>query len=102
MAKYYKLIDIADAPMVFWLPRTGKNGGVVYESFKLLPGKKYDEYINDSVYMSALLDAHKKIDYTPERQRILDECGAKYKETKCVPCNGGKKRLDVWFVEVVE
>lgn len=99
--KAYKLIDAVDVPQTFWIPHTVKSG-MKYEYVKILPGKLYDEYIDDPVFMAALLDAHKKMDYTPERKAALDKCGARYKEARCVPCNGGKKRLDVWFVEVVD
>lgn len=101
MSKTYKLIDAVDVPQTFWIPHTTKSG-MKYEYVKMLPGKEYEEYIDDDVFMTALLDAHEKMDYTPERKAALDACGARYKETKCVPCNGGRKRLDVWFVEVVE
>lgn len=100
--KYYKLIDAVDSAMDFWIPHKSKTGGAKFEAVRMLPGKLYDEYIDDEVFMSALKDAHKKLNYTPELKAALDACGAKYKETRCVPCNGGKKRLDVWFVEVVE
>ena len=41
------------------------------------------------------------MDYTEERKRALDACGARYEELK-TGCCGGRKKLHVWLVEVVE
>lgn len=100
--KYYKLIDAITTAQGFYAPHLTESGVIKWESFQMLPGEKYDEFIDDPVFMNHMTEnAHKKIDYTPERKAVLDACGARYKETKCVPCSG-KRRLDVWFVEVVE
>lgn len=100
MARYYKLIDAVDSPMTFWVPHQTKTVPK-HEYIKLLPGKMYDEYIDDPVFLSAIKDAHRKINHTPQMEAALNECGARYEKTKCIPCSG-KKQLDVWFVEVVE
>lgn len=99
--RYYKLIDPFDIPVTLYLPHM-ENGTVKYESFRLLPGKKYEEFINDKLFMDSLLSATKDIPYTPERKALLDEYGARYEEKVCKPCQGRVKKLSVWFAEVVE
>ena len=101
MAKYYKLIDAENSSHMLNLP-VEKNGMGVYERFVLHPGQKYTEHIDDPVFMKALLnDVSALMDYTEERKRALDACGARYEELK-TGCCGGRKKLRVWLVEVVE
>lgn len=103
MAKYYKLIDAEDRSLIFKLPRSGDGGEAVYDaSIRLVPGKKYVEYIDDPVFMRALLDQNYTITYTDARKRALDACGARYEviRTGCSSC--GRKKLLYWLVEVVE
>lgn len=99
--RYYKLIDAVDTPMSFYVPHTSKTGGKVYERLRMLPGKKYDEYIDDEIFMQAITEAHDKIDYTLEREEALKRTGARYTKPKRT-CNCQRQKLDVWFVEVVE
>ena len=102
MAKYYKLIDAEDCSHLFTLPRSGNTGAVYDARIRLEPGKKYVEYIDDPVFMRALLDLQDTMAYTDSRKRALDACGARYEEirTGCSAC--GRKKLLYWLVEVVE
>lgn len=98
--KYYKLIDAVTESVSFNLPYM-KNGVKVYKFYTLRPGKMYDEHIEDEVFMNALKDAHKKVMYSEEKERILKETGAHYEVVTCKSCGGRVKKLDIWLVEVV-
>lgn len=101
MATYYKLIDAEDSARTFNLPHT-ENGKAVYQYMTLYPGQKYSGYIDDPVFVRALKeDAVALLDYTDARKRALDACGARYEETR-TRCCGGRRKLKVWMVEVVE
>lgn len=97
---YYKLIDPFDVPVRLYLPHTVKNS-IKHESMILYPKKKYSEYIDDETFMKALLDAYKDIPYSPEREKALQDYGAKYEVRKCAPCGGRVKKLRVWFAEAI-
>ena len=102
MAKYYKLIDAATAAETFCLPHR-ENGRNVYKYYTLYPGKKYDEHIDDELFLHALReDAHKKIAWSPEREEAIKACGARHEITMCRSCGGRTRKIDVWLVEVVE
>ena len=96
---YYKLIDAVSESVSFNLPYM-KNGIKVYKFYTLKPGKKYDEHIDDEVFMNALKDAHKKVMYSEEKERFLKETGARYEVVTCKSCGGRVKKLDIWLVEV--
>lgn len=101
MAKYYKLIDAENSSRTFHLPHT-ENGKAVYQFTTLHPGQKYVGYIDDPVFMRAIQqDACVMMDYTEARLRALDACGARYEESR-TKCCGGRRKLKVWLVEVVE
>ena len=100
MAKYYKLIDAEDAAIVLNLPHT-ENGKAVYRHRRLYPGERYTAYADDPVFVRALKEAVVDRDYTEARKRALDACGARYEETQ-TRCCGGRRKLTVWLVEVVE
>ena len=97
---YYKLIDAVDQPMSFYVPHTSKSGGKVYERFRMVPGVKYDEYIDDEVFMEAISEVHDKINYTAEKVEALERVHARYTLPKRT-CKCQRKKIDVWFVEVV-
>lgn len=99
--KYYKLIDPFDVPVSLYLPHTSKTG-VKYEIIQLKPGKKYEEFVDDPVFLQELLSASKDIPYSDERKAALEAYGAKFEERRCKPCGGRIKKLRVWFAEVVE
>lgn len=99
--RYYKLIDPFDVPVRLYLPHSTKTG-IKHEVMVLNPGKKYEEYIDDEVFMDALLSATKEIPYSEERKEALMKYGAKFEEKRCKPCQGRIKKLKVWFAEVVE
>lgn len=98
---YYKLIDPFDTSVRLYLPHK-QGSGIKHEAFILYPKKKYDEYVDDEVFMEALLSAYKDIPYSEERKKVLEEYGAKFEEHKCTPCQGRVKKLKVWFAEVCE
>lgn len=100
--RYYKLIDPFNVPVTKTLPHKTKNGVIKHEMFTLRPKEKYDEFIDDDVFMGALLDETEKIPYTEDRQKALDDYGAKYEVIRCKSCGGRVKKLKVWFAEVVE
>lgn len=100
MPQYYKLIDAVHESVSLNLPYT-KDGMKVYKFYTLRPGKKYDDHIEDEVFMSALKDAHKRVAYTPEKEQVLKESGARYEVVTCKVCGGRAKKIDLWFVEVV-
>lgn len=100
MAQYYKLIDAEDGTRTFNLPHT-ENGKAVYQFMTLHPGQKYVGYIDDPVFIKALKDASVMMDYTDQRKAALDACGARYEESR-TRCCGGRRKLKVWLVEVVE
>lgn len=97
---YYKLIDPFDIPVRLYLPHKVQNS-VKHESLILYPKKKYSEYIDDEVFMEALLSAYKEIPYSEERKKALDDYGAKYEVKVCAPCGGRVKKLKVWFAEAI-
>lgn len=97
---YYKLIDPFDVPVRLYLPHKVKDS-VKHESMILYPKKKYVEYIDDEMFMDALLDSYKDIPYTPEREKSLQNYGARYEIHKCTPCQGRVKKLRVWFAEAI-
>lgn len=99
--RYYKLIDPFDVPVRLYIPHQ-TDSGIKHEAMVLYPGKKYDEYIDDDVFMNELLNATKEIPYSEERKALLEEYGAKFEEKRCKPCQGRIKKLKVWFAEVVE
>ncbi len=99
--RYYKLIDPFDIPVRLYLPHK-VNDAIKHEIFILHPGKKYEENINDEIFMHELLNASKDIPYTEEREAQLKEYGAKYEVIRCKSCGGRIKKLKVWFAEVVE
>ena len=102
MADYYKLIDACTSAETFCLPHR-ENGRNVYKYYTLYPGKKYDEHIDDELFLSALKnDAHKKIPWTPEREDAVKACGARHEVVVCRACGGRTRKIDVWLVEVVE
>lgn len=102
MAKYYKLIDAVSTAETFCLPHK-EDGRNKYGYHVLRPGKKYDEYADDEVFVAALRnDAHKKIPWTQEREDVLKATGARYEVAWCRACGGRSKKIDVWLVEVVE
>lgn len=102
MAKYYKLIDAANAAETFHLAHR-ENGRNVFKFYTLYPGVKYAEHADDEVFVRMLKeDAHKKIPYTPEREEAVKACGARYEISMCRACGGRTKKIDVWLVEVVE
>lgn len=99
--KYYKLIDPFDQSVYLYLPH--KDGKTIKsEPFVMKPGKKYDEYIDDDIFMKELLNATKEITYTEDRKKALDKYGAKYTVKRCGACGGRIKKLVVHFAEVVE
>lgn len=101
MAKYYKLIDAENSVRIFNLPHreSGKN---VYKYRTLHPGDQYTVYADDPVFVKALKeDAYVFLDYTEERKKALDACNARY-EIQTRTCCGGRKKIKVWLVEVVE
>lgn len=101
MAKYYKLIDAEKIARSFNLPHR-ENGVNVYRFRTLYPGDEYTVYADDPVFVSALKnDAWVMLDYTDARVKALDACGARY-EVQTKHCCGGRKKLKVWLVEVVE
>lgn len=100
MAKYYKLIDAMTESATFNLPYV-KDGIKVYKFYTLRPGKKYEEHVDDEVFMEAILDAHKKIMYTPEKEKLLKNTGARYEVVTCKSCGGRVKKIDLWLVEAV-
>lgn len=97
---YYKLIDPFDVPVRLYLPHKVQNS-IKHESLILYPHKKYDEYVDDEVFMDALLNAYKEIPYSEERKKALDAYGAKYEVKVCTPCQGRVKKLRVWFAEAI-
>lgn len=97
---YYKLIDALGESATLNLPYM-KNGVRVYKYYTLRPGKKYDEHIDDEVFMNALKDAHKRIPYTPEMEKYLKANNVRYEVVNCKSCGGRVKKIDVWLVEVV-
>lgn len=99
--RYYKLIDPFDVPVTLYLPHKA-NGAIKHEAMRLLPGKKYSEFIDDEVFMNELLSATKDIPYSEERKAMLEAYGARFEERRCKPCQGRVKKLRVWFAEVVE
>ena len=101
MAQYYKLIDAENSSRTFNLPHM-ENGKAVYRFRTLHPGEKYTVYADDELFIRKIKeDAVVLLDYTDERKRALDACGARYEETK-TRCCGGRRKLKVWLVEVVE
>ena len=100
MAKYYKLIDAMTESVTFNLPYV-KDGVRVYKFYTLRPGKKYEEHIDDEAFMEAILDAHKKIMWTPEKEKYLKDSGAKFEVVNCKSCGGRVKKIDLWLVEAV-
>ena len=101
MAQYYKLIDAENSSRTFNVPHM-ENGVAVYRFRTLHPGERYTVYADDPVFIRALKeDAVTTLDYTEERKRALDACGARYEETR-TRCCGGRRKLKVWLVEVVE
>lgn len=102
MAKYYKLIDAANAAETFNIPHR-ENGVNKYKFYTLYPGVKYVEHIDDELFVRTLReDCHKKIPWSPEREKALQKCGARYEISMCKSCGGMSKKIDVWLVEVVE
>lgn len=101
MAKYYKLIDAEDRSHVLRLPHS-EDGGAVYRKHPVRPGEKYVDFIDDPVFMRALKeDVFYVMDYTEDRKRKLDACGARYQEIR-TQCCGGRRKLQYWLMEVVE
>lgn len=101
MAKYYKLIDAENSARTFNLPHM-EDGKAVYKFRTMYPGDTYTVYADDPVFVRALKeDAHVLMDYTDARKKALDACGARYEETR-TRCCGGRKKIKVWLVEVVE
>lgn len=101
MAKYYKLIDAEKTARIFNLPHR-ENGRNVYRYRTLRPGDRYTVYADDPVFVEALREnAFVFLDYTEERIRALDACNARY-EVQTRTCCGGRKKVKVWLVEVVE
>lgn len=100
MAQYYKLNDAVKESVSLNLPYM-KDGVKVYKFYTLRPGKKYDDHIDDEVFLDALRGAHKRVTYTPEKEAALRESGAKYEVVVCKVCGGKAKKIDLWLVEVV-
>lgn len=101
MAQYYKLIDAITESKTFYVPHQ-ESGNNVYKHILLNPGVMYAEYADDPVFIAAMKDAHGRIQYTPEREEALKACGARYEVVHCKVCGGRAKKLEVWYVEVVE
>lgn len=102
MVRYYKLIDACTAAETFCLPHR-ENERNVYRHYTLYPGKLYDEHADDVLFVNALKnDAHKKIQWTAEREEAIRACGARYEVVTCRSCGGKTRKIDVWLVEVAE
>lgn len=97
---YYKLIDPFDTEVRVYLPHK-QGSGVKSEPFLLKPNKKYEEYVDDEIFMDALLAETKEITYSKEREDALRKYGAKFDVKICKVCGGRKKKLVVHFAEVV-
>lgn len=100
MAQYYKLIDAVTESVTLNLPYM-KDGIKVYKFYTLRPGRQYEEHIEDPVFVQALVDANKRVTYSPEKEEALKKCGAKYEVKVCKSCGGKVKKIDIWLVEVV-
>ena len=99
--RYYKLIDPYDTPVNLYLPH--KDGSAIkHEALRLLPKKKYEEYVDDPVFIEALLSCTKEIAYSEESKKILEDYSAKFEVKVCTPCQGRVKKLKVWIAEVIE
>lgn len=101
MPKYYKLSDAIANSQTLYLPHD-KNGTRVYQYYTLHPGTKYEENVTDPYFVAALKDAHKRVPYNAHLEESLKMHGTKYEVVNCKVCGGRAKKLDVWFVEVVE
>lgn len=101
MAKYYKLSDAIGNSQTLYLPHD-KKGTRVYQYYTLHPGTLYEEHIDDPYFVAALKDAHKRVPYSKDFEDSLKSSGTKYEVVTCKVCGGRAKKLDVWFVEVVE
>ena len=99
--RYYKLIDPFDVPVRLYLPHKTE-AGIKHEMFVLRPGRKYEEFVDDEIFIGELLKATKEIPYSEERKALLDAYGADYEIKVCKPCQGRIKKLNVHFAEVVE
>lgn len=97
---YYKLIDAQDSAIRMYLPHTEK-GKAVYNHHTLYPRTRYNLHMSDSVFMDALTKAHAEVDYTPERQAVLDSYGITYEIKVCKVCGGKKQKLRYCPVEVI-
>lgn len=101
MARYYKLIDAIDTTVPIYLNYM-ENGIRKGAPMHLVPGVKYSEHADDELSVSVLKNAHRKIVHTPEREAALKACGAKYEMLKACQACGGRRFMNVWYVEVVE
>lgn len=101
MPKYYKLSDAIANSVTLYLPHT-KNGNRVYQYYTLHPGTLYEENVEDPYFVAALKDAHKRVPYNTQLEEALRRNGTRYEVVNCKVCGGRAKKLDVWFVEVVE
>ena len=101
--KYYKLIDAENSARTFNLPHLLANGKADYKFYTMYPHEEYVSFVDDEIFVRTLKnDCHVKIDYTPEREKAIQACGARYEITMCKSCGGRRKMIDVWLVEVVE
>lgn len=102
MAKYYKLVDALPVARKCYVPYLAPNGVITRTFRTFYPNVKYDEFINDAVFLNWLKEeAHVRIQYTPEHEEALKKYGARY-EVYTPSCKCSGKKLDVWFMEVVE
>lgn len=100
--KYYKLIDAENSARTFNLPHM-EDGKAAYKFYTMYPHEEYVSFVDDELFVRTLKnDCHVKIDYTVEREKAIQACGARYEITMCKSCGGRKKMIDVWLVEVVE
>ena len=97
---YYKLIDAQDSAIRMYLPHT-ENGKAVYNHHSMYPRTRYNTHMSDSVFMDALKKARTEVDYTQERQAVLDSYGIAYEIKVCKVCGGKRQKLIYCPVEVI-
>lgn len=97
---YYKLIDCQKTAIRMYLPHEDK-GKAVYNHHTLYPNTRYSTYVNDPVFMDALLKATAEVKFTEEGQTALDLAGIEYELKLCKACGGRVKKLKYRPVEVI-
>lgn len=98
----YKLIDVIQTRMRFYVEESTKNGARRRGPLYLEPGKVYET--DDPILIASLKGEQTRVktNYRADLEQALKENGSDYEVTMCKVCGGKAKKIIYHAVEIVE